>query len=85
MLMVNDRRHYADTFWFTMFHEIGHIMNGDYGITFEKSVGEAEDEADQYAQNMLIPKAEYDVFLEKTAVYNEEVIRSFSKKIGRDP
>lgn len=35
MLMVNDRRHFADTFWFTLFHEIGHIMNGDYGITFK--------------------------------------------------
>ena len=32
MLMVNDRRLYADSFWFTLFHEIGHIMNGDYGI-----------------------------------------------------
>ena len=27
MLMVNDRRFYSDTFWFTLFHEIGHIIN----------------------------------------------------------
>ena len=26
MLMVNDRRFYSDTFWFTLFHEIGHII-----------------------------------------------------------
>ena len=29
MLMVNDRRLNSDTFWFTLFHEIGHIINGD--------------------------------------------------------
>ena len=46
MLMVNDRRHYADTFWFTLFHEIGHILNGDLGVSFK---GEKEDEADLYA------------------------------------
>jgi hypothetical protein len=34
MLMVNDQRHYADTFWFTLFHEIGHILNGDLGVSF---------------------------------------------------
>lgn len=33
MLMVNDRRLNSDTFWFTLFHEIGHIMNGDFGIS----------------------------------------------------
>ncbi|MDO4299416.1 MAG: ImmA/IrrE family metallo-endopeptidase [Lachnospiraceae bacterium] len=44
--MVNDRRHYADTFWFTLFHEIGHIMSGDYGITFRENKNQSEDEAD---------------------------------------
>lgn len=36
--MVNDRRLNSDTFWFTLFHEIGHIIHGDYGISFEKRV-----------------------------------------------
>ena len=31
MLMVNDRRLNADTFWFTLFHEIDHIIHVDYG------------------------------------------------------
>ena len=39
MLMVNDRRLYSDTFWFTLLHEIGHIINKDYGISFEKETG----------------------------------------------
>lgn len=42
MLMVNDRRLYSDTFCFTLLHEIGHIINKDYGISFEKETGEQE-------------------------------------------
>ena len=54
MLMVNDRRFYSDTFWFTLFHEIGHIINGDYGITFENEHAGQEDAADKYAEDKLI-------------------------------
>lgn len=35
MLMVNDRNNNSDSFWFTLFHEISHIINGDFGISFE--------------------------------------------------
>ncbi len=26
ILAMNDRRKYADTFWFSLFHEIGHVF-----------------------------------------------------------
>ena len=29
-------------FWFTLLHEIGYIINKDYGISFEKETGEQE-------------------------------------------
>lgn len=83
MLMMNDRRHFADTFWFTLFHEIGHIMNGDYGVTFEDN--KLEDEADLYAQRKLIPQDEYEKFVEENIIYTEKNIREFAKKINRDP
>ena len=54
MIMVNNRRLYADSFWFTLMHEIGHVMNGDFGISFEGEAGEAESMADEYAENKLI-------------------------------
>ena len=85
LLMVNDRRHYADTFWFTMFHEIGHIMNGDYGITFEDNKDKSEKEADEYAQNKLIPKELYETFIKSHNFFDEETIRLFAEKINRDP
>lgn len=36
MILVNDRRHYEDNFWFTLFHEIGHVLSGDLGASSEK-------------------------------------------------
>ena len=62
MLMVNNRRLYSDTFWFTLLHEIGHIINKDYGISFDKELGEQEQAADEYAANKLIPFQVYSEF-----------------------
>jgi len=81
MLMVNDRRHYADTFWFSMFHEIGHIINGDLGITVN---GESEDEADLYAKDILIPNDKYKQFVER-GFFSEKDIVEFAEIINRDP
>ncbi|MFV0466131.1 MAG: HigA family addiction module antitoxin [Lachnospiraceae bacterium] len=84
MLMVNDRRAYSDTFWFTLFHEIGHIMHGDYGMTFSNENGGNEDNADCYAQDMLIPPKEYISFLQR-GDFSEDSVRKFAKVINRDP
>lgn len=82
MLMVNDRRHYADTFWFTLFHEIGHILNGDLGVSFHN---EAEDEADHYAQMKLIPQERYEEFIQQHSYFDEAIICQFARDIDRDP
>ena len=81
MLMVNDRRHYADTIWFTLFHEIGHILNGDLGVSFND---EAEDDADRYAQTALIPKEKYEDFISQNRSYDELTIREFAEEINQD-
>ena len=84
MLMVNDRRFYSDTFWFTLFHEIGHIINGDYGITFENEHAGQEDTADKYAEDKLIPPGEYEAFVRMNE-FSENAIRRFAERIDRDP
>lgn len=84
MLMVNDRRLHADTFWFTLFHEIGHIMNGDYGISFESESGEREEIANKYAEDKLIPYEQYERFIEDN-IFDIQAIRAFAKEINRDP
>ena len=84
MLLVNDRRLNSDTFWFTLFHEIGHIMNGDYGISFDSESGEQEEIADKYAEDMLIPCDQYQQFIAENR-FDIQSIRSFAKRIDRDP
>lgn len=84
MLMVNDRRLYADSFWFTLFHEIGHILNGDYGISFEKEFGSQEDAADKFAEDSLIPREQYLKFIEHDQFDLQSII-NFAHTINRDP
>lgn len=84
LLMVNDRRLNSDTFWFTLFHEIGHIVNGDYGISFDQETGEAEEQANKYAEDKLIEPVLYQEFKERNQ-FDIASIRAFAKKIHRDP
>lgn len=83
MLMVNDRRAYSDTFWFTLLHECSHIINGDYGLTFENEK-DHEDAADKYAQDKLIDSVRYSEFVD-AGIYSEGMIRRFAASIDRDP
>jgi len=84
MLMVNDRRLNSDTFWFTLLHEAGHIINGDYGISFENESGGTELFADQYARNQLIPLEDYARFINENK-FDLYSIQQFAKSINRDP
>lgn len=84
LLMVNDRRLNADSFWFTLMHEIGHIKNGDFGISFEGETGDKEDIADRFAEDVLIDPDEYKNFVRKNQ-FTPRSIRSFAASIKRDP
>lgn len=83
MRMVNDRRLNADSFWFTLFHEIGHIVNGDYGISFEKESGGQEEAADKFAEDSLIPLERYQDFLAEKK-FDLQSIKTFANQIERD-
>lgn len=84
LLMVNDRGTYADTFWFTLFHEIGHIMAGDYGTSMEEDNGKKEDAADAYARDKLIPPEAYEKFVTNNRFTSRDILY-FAKQINRDP
>ena len=84
MIMVNDRNSNSDSFWFTLFHEIGHVINGDFGVSFENESGKEEIDADKFAENSLIPPHEYAQFLSK-GIFTVRSILDFSSKINRDP
>ena len=84
MLMVNDRGTYGDSFWFTMLHEIGHIVCGDFGISLESDDSDREKCADEYAREKLIPGKKYLEFRKKGG-FSAKAIKIFADEIDRDP
>lgn len=54
LLMVTEQGVNTDSFMFTLFHEIGHIVNGDYGVTFKNNNSDVEKAADKYAHDKLM-------------------------------
>lgn len=65
MLCITIRQKYADIFWFTLFHEIAHILNGDYNkvfVDYSFSNEKHELAADILATDLLINPNEYQKF-----------------------
>lgn len=54
----------ADRFWFSLFHEIAHIIYGHIGQPNGTSDAD-ESAADEFAKETLIPSAEFDSFIAK--------------------
>ena len=81
------RQSYADIFWFTLFHEIGHILNGDIEynkIDYYIDNEEKENEADIFAKNYLIDNEEYEKFIDKNT-FTEMNIKKFAKLQNVEP
>ena len=76
------RGKYADKFWFSLFHELAHIIYGHIGQSNGTSE-EDEKTADIFARDTLIPRKEYDSFVQLKKFDRDSII-SFSQKIGID-
>ena len=75
----------ADKFWFSLFHEIYHILDRHIdGINEKLTADEKDRRADLYARNTLVPQEEYDKFIDEYSL-NEATIRMFSERIGVHP
>lgn len=86
LLLMTDRNKASDIFWFSLFHELGHILNNDFYSNHEdKALYKAkEDKADQFAQEILIPESDYNEFKKNSNLSREEIL-DFSKKIKIHP
>lgn len=94
VLALNDRRKYADTFWFALFHELGHVLQqrikvllvseeNKTGLETDELLQRLENDADAFSRNVLIPEAEYDEFVNMNqSCFTEEKIRAFAKKMN---
>jgi len=92
VLAMNDRRLNADTFWFSLFHEIKHVLQQKTKTVFVSSSKQEmkamdeklEEEADIFAQNTLIPIRDYRQFAPSRYTSDAEII-AFAMKIGIHP
>lgn len=81
-MVLTIRGSFADIFWFSLFHELGHIVNGDVNssINFIDYDGKADIEvnADKFAGARLIDPSAYETFIRK-ADFSLSAIRSFAE------
>ena len=71
------RQKRADIFWFTLFHEIGHFINGDSKqkfIDFESVENTRETKADNFAQKMLLDSSAYSQFVNENNISLKRII-----------
>lgn len=92
VLAINNRRLYADIFWFSLFHEIKHVLQQKVKTVFisfsESEMKELdsalEDGADKFASDYLIPPAEIKK-LNPTKYTSDVDIVEFANSIGIHP
>lgn len=90
VLVVTIRGKWADIFWFTLFHEIGHlVLHGKKAILEEDSrddpeFNRLEEEADNFASSTLIDPDKFQRFIRKNNFSGVEVA-AFAHSIGLHP
>ena len=85
ILCMTLRQKFADIFWFTLFHEIAHILNGDTRhefIDFDSVSGDIEEKADKTAGELLIDSKEYRAFVKSGGYKRLNGIESFADSQG---
>ena len=91
LIQLSGRGKTADTLWFTIFHEIGHIIKHSKKEIFieidDKSVkkSQEESEADEYATETLIASSRLNEWLKKNSQLNTELISDFAKELNIAP
>ena len=92
VLAMNNRGLNADKFWFSLFHEIRHVLQQKIKTVFISSSMEEmidinnalEKDADNFSNNYLIPPAELSK-LAPTKFTSDDEIVAFAKSIGIHP
>lgn len=82
ILCMTIKHSYADEFWFTLFHEIEHILNDDIKegrLDYYIDNAKCEDRADKFAKEILINIDKYNQYIQK-GEYSKESIEKFCKE-----
>lgn len=85
ILCMTLRQKFCDIFWFTLFHEIAHILNGDTKhsfVDFDSVPGEMKKKADSMAGNFLIEPKDYKAFIDSEGYKTSRGIDNFANSQG---
>ena len=89
VLMITIRGAWADIFWFSLFHELGHILlHSRQEVILENddadpALQEREDEADRFASDFLIPRDDYLRFV-ASGRFSQAQVEAFASEVGID-
>lgn len=88
VILLSVRYKWADIFWFTLFHEIFHVLSERKNQVFVELQGATEDEeeerANRFAADVLIPQREYQR-LPKRKLLSASEVEQFAARIGIHP
>ena len=87
LIQLNLRYKWQDIFWFTLFHEVCHVLkHGSRKIIIDgiDKNGPLEEEANQWAADFLIPPDAWSEF-RRTAQFNRSSIIAFARLMGISP
>lgn len=91
LIQMNVRGKAADIFWFSFFHEAGHLLQHMAqrrividGLNDDPEMAEREDEADQFAKDFLIAPDDWSNFC-NAGRFTPGYIRGFARAIGIAP
>lgn len=93
LLAISDRLKSSDIFWFSLFHEIKHVLQRRKTMTIvtEDSMSQTgnlirklEAEADEFARETLIPRGKYLEYVQ-SRIFTEQSIKRFAEMIDVHP
>ncbi|MFT9145923.1 MAG: ImmA/IrrE family metallo-endopeptidase, partial [Oenococcus sp.] len=87
VIQLGDRYNTIDVFWFTLFHEISHLILFTKHNILDLDIykdDKQEKQANQWAADALIPDVDWKTFSEKN-LFDENDILSFAKEQAIDP
>jgi HTH-type transcriptional regulator/antitoxin HigA len=88
MILLSLRGRYEDIFWFSFYHEAGHILlHGKRDVFVEESDGKGdhEREADAFAAESLVQPAAWQAFVEGRTLFSSRAVKAFAASADVSP
>jgi len=88
LIQLSMRGKYEDIFWFTLFHEAGHILQHGKSAVFmetDRLKDNQEIEADEFAQKLLIPQSFWRPFISSRRHFSSQDVEALARQLEISP